>query len=98
MTNHHFIDGNFTLSLNLSNNKNYSFDDNNVFKENYFKGSMMTNRRVVTHKKMVDFSSDKKSALQYHSYTLNLCNTRQSDILAQLNFVGSLNSNERRLL
>ena len=48
-------------------------------------------KRVVTDKKTAGISlSDSKETSSIHSYALNMCNTRQSEIFTQLNFVGCL--------
>lgn len=94
----------------MSNNKIYSFDDNNAFKENGSSRFMVIHKGVVTtigltahHRGVTSgrarhiFSSkmNANEILPNYSYTLNKYNTRQSDILTQLNFVGCLDRAER---
>ena len=91
-----FADGNFHLSLKQRNDRNYSFDDNNAFKENDFKDSMMINKRVVTHEKSSGiFSSTKLVFLSLLDFSENLVHTQ---LHIQLNFVGFLNNAERRFI
>ena len=81
--------------------KNHLLEDNNTFKENNFKDLVMINKRGVTRKKkdVLNISlSNTEAFLLNHSYTINMCNTRQSDMLTQPNFVGCLDIAERRLI
>ena len=77
-----FADGNFHLSLKQRNDRNYSFDGNNAFKENDFKDSMMINKRVVTHE---------KESILFLDFLRNA-------VHIQPNFVGFLNNAERRFI
>lgn len=52
---------------------------------------MIIHKRVVTDKRAANISlSNSKETSPIHSYALNVYNTRQSEILTQLNFVGCL--------